>query len=213
MKLKKAKPIYIPFPRFIRHWMETTAIGILFRSWLTQAFFYMTPLEKITKVCLTIVYFGGFWLIFAKIGGTSMSVGRLVAVFIITHTVSWLFSGQFLVTMTYLGYQTSPEKMQRYIRWLESVCRNRRFLKDVLLYGSLVRGTISATSDLDVRVISGSGRADKFLAVLFTNFLRLHSFFLGIPLDVFLFDRDEQLARMNPKERPISLCHGDLKSR
>ena len=208
MKLKKAKPVSIPLPESWHPWMSNHWLPVVIRSWLAQGFFYMIPLERCCKVVQTLVLNS---LVIGSFIPLSIPLSFVSIIFSVigTHTLNWLFSGQFWVVMTYLGYKTSEERVHKYLHWLRNRCRKTECIEDALLYGSISRGTFKATSDIDLRIISGPGNFNLLKAALFTAWLRAHSFLRGIPLDVFLFDDIQQLSRMNPKEQPLSLCQND----
>lgn len=205
MKLKKVKPASIPLPAFLQSWMSRNAIAILLRSWLSQGFFYMIPIERGIKILQTGVLWSGF-LLLVKALHYSLTPSVVISGLVITHSVNWLLSGQFWVVMTYLGYQTTPGEVRAYLHHLADQCRNTAFIRDALLYGSIARGMFKASSDIDVRILPGKGRLSLLKAALFTTFLRAQSFRKGIPLDIYLFENEEMLNRMNPDEKPVSLC-------
>jgi predicted nucleotidyltransferase len=76
-------------------------------------------------------------------------------------------------------------------------------VKSALLYGSYSRGSFSPTSDIDLRIIPKENKL--FQAALITAYLRIHSFFKRMPLDVFLFENEKMLDQMSKKETPIDL--------
>ncbi len=205
MKIKKAKPASIPLPMFLQTWMSRSAIAILLRSWLSQGFFYMIPVERSVKLLQSGLIF--FCLLLGlTLLHFPLTPSVLILAILITHSVNWLLSGQFWVVMTYLGYQTTPGQIQSYLHQLSHQCRKANSISEALLYGSIARGTIKASSDIDVRILPGSARFGLLKAAIFTSYLRAHSFWKGIPLDIYLFENKEMLKRMNPNEQPVSLC-------
>ena len=185
--------------------MSRNAIAILIRSWLSQGFFYMIPIERTVKLLQTGLICSGL-LLFVNAVHIPFTPTVVISALVITHSVNWLLSGQFWVVMTYLGYQTKPGQIQSYLHQLSHQCRKANSISDALLYGSIARGTMKASSDIDVRILPAQSRLGLFKAALFTAFLRAQSFRKGIPLDIYLFENQEMLNRMNPDEQPVSLC-------
>jgi predicted nucleotidyltransferase len=202
MKIKKKKPSHLKIPKFLDEMLSSNVFGIFLRSWLSQGFFYMIPLERGVKLLQTFLIFGLFIVVF-KYFNFPLNIFTISFILITTQTINWFFSGQFFVLLTYVGYKIDFKNVEKYLRQVKRICLNSGVVKSALLYGSYSRGSFSPTSDIDLRIIPKEKKSVQ--AALITAYLRIHSFFKKMPLDVFLFENEKMLDQMNSKETPIDL--------
>ena len=76
-------------------------------------------------------------------------------------------------------------------------------IEAVLIFGSLSRGEIRSTSDLDVRLIRQKGTRNALKAYLLAVKLRILAFMKRFPLDIYTFGDFSYLKRLREDELPV----------
>jgi predicted nucleotidyltransferase len=71
------------------------------------------------------------------------------------------------------------------------------------VYGSLTRGELRPTSDLDVRLIRRPGLVNGLRACWFVLRERTRAHLTGFPIDFLVLDSPRLLKRMRPDEPPL----------
>jgi len=142
---------------------------------------------------------------------TGLFTGLLVS-FVIAHTINWLFNGQVFQLFKNLGFTKISRR--RFIEY--SIALQRRVAKQgslsaAAIFGSLARGELKESSDLDVRIIRRSGTVNGVKACTFTFLERTRAFLHGFPLDVCTFDSLRSLSKLKSDESPIILYDPDKK--
>ena len=171
--------------------------------------FYMDRTEKAFAIVLEILTFLALGV--ALIRFTGFYTGLFLA-FVITHTLHWLFNGQVFLLFKNLGFtRIEREQFIKYAKALQQRITKQRFLSAAAIFGSLSRGKLKETSDLDVHIIRRSGVVNGLKACIFTLLERARAFLNGFPLDVYTLDDLRNLSKLRSDEPPIILYDPDEK--
>jgi len=174
------------------------ALGI---HWFFQCIWAMDRTERIFKlafdIALTILIY--FVLIQCLSFIPAISLGWIIA-----HTVNFLLNGQAFEVLKHFG-KVKHEKgeIEDYIKNLRIRIRSEPSLRWAAIYGSMSRGEMKATSDLDVRVIRHPGFVNGLRACLFVLCERTIAHIKQFPLDILLLDSPRLLKSIRPDEPPI----------
>lgn len=175
-------------------------IVIIFTNWLFQGILYADKTEKIFKLLLdftlTIILY--FFLI-----QFSNAYLRLITSLIMSHTLLFIFNGQlFALAKNFNIVYNEPQRIIDYANGLKDRVSKEKSVNCLVVYGSLVRGEIKPTSDLDIRVIRKSGTLNGFRACIFGLKERSRALFYRFPLDMYVIDGPNHLLKMRQDEIP-----------
>ncbi len=157
---------------------------LTFSSWLFQGILYMDTTEKVFKILLDILFFIPIYFIFRGYGSLSLFIA-----IIFTHTINWIFNGQIFVLLKNLRLtKTEPERFIQYLNDLQKRIKKENSILAAAAFGSLSRGQLKETSDLDIRIIRKKGVINGFRACLFVLSERTRALFNKFPLDIYVLD-------------------------
>jgi hypothetical protein len=78
----------------------------------------------------------------------------IAAGFFMAHSINFLFNGQIFVVLKFFGdVRHEPSEIEAYIKGIQTRLQREPSIRWAAIYGSLARGELKPTSDLDVRFI------------------------------------------------------------
>jgi len=186
---------YLPWPfRFVI---------ILFVNWVFHGFIYMDRTEKIFFLLLDGIFFLPIFFAFLALSNLSSSI--ILAV-VITHTLHWLFNGHLYVLLKNLRLsKIELDCFAKYLSELRERAKREKSILAIAAFGSLSRGQLSESSDLDIRIIRRLGVINGIRACIFTFLERGRALLSKIPLDVYTLDGFQNLSKLCPDEPPVVL--------
>lgn len=174
---------------------------LTFSSWLFQGVLYMDTTERIFKILLDILFFIPLYLVFRVYFYSSSST--LMAV-MLSHTLNWIFNGQIFVLLGNLRLiKIEPERFSEYLDNLRKRISKEKSVLAAAAFGSLSRGELTETSDLDIRIIRNKGFINGLRACFFVLIERSRTFFSKFPLDIYVLDNVNMIPRHIRNEEPI----------
>lgn len=175
-------------------------IVIILTNWLFQGILYADNTEKAFKILLDLIL--TTVLSFFMIPFLNVYLGLLISLFM-SHTILFIFNGQlFALAKNFDIVYNEPQRVIDYANGLKKRASKEKSINCLVIYGSLVRGEIKPTSDLDVRVIRKSGLLNGFRACLFGLKERSRALFSQFPLDMYVIDSPNHLLKMRQDEVP-----------
>jgi len=167
--------------------------------------FQMDRTEKAFAVISEILTFLALSVLMVSFIG--VYVGLFLAL-IITHTIHWLFNGQVFVTFKNLGLtRVDCKRFIEYAVTLQQRIPKERYLSAAVISGSLPRGEIKESSDLDVHIIRQSGIINGVKACIFTFLERTRTFLRKFPLDICTFDNLKTLSSKLRQDEPLIILY------
>lgn len=146
---------------------------------------------------LTIIFGGLFQIYFNW-------VVSIVAGFILAHTFNFIFNGQIYVVLKFFGnIKHDQSQFEEYIRSIQTRLNDEPGIRWAGIYGSMARGELKATSDLDVRLIRGPGVYFGVRACWFILKERTRALANQFPIDYLVFDSQDPLCKLRSDEVPI----------
>jgi predicted nucleotidyltransferase len=130
----------------------------------------------------------------------------LIIAWALAHTINFFFNGQLWGALKHFGLvRVTPGAFARYRRSLVQRVESEPSILFAAAYGSLCRGQLRASSDLDIRLVRAPGVANGLRASLFVMKERTRALFQRFPLDLYVFDTMSSLSRLNPLEGAVPL--------
>jgi predicted nucleotidyltransferase len=168
-------------------------------NWTFQSLLYMDKTEKVFKLILDLTLLVIFYIL---LNGVLTSILALLTSFIVAHTINWIFNGHlFALLKTFGMIKTKPATFINYINDLKDRSSNEKGILLVATFGSISRGELKETSDLDIRIVRKEGFFNGFKVCLFTMLERSRAFLNKFPLDIYVLDNSVKLSELS--EKPI----------
>jgi predicted nucleotidyltransferase len=169
--------------------------------------------ERLHRVLLELAVFVPFWwLAFATGSSTGGAAG---IAFLAAHTLNAVLNGQPWALLIHDNPRFNRyRRPDKYLAWIEAL-KNRldharpSYLREAVVFGSVVRGVFRETSDLDVRFIANDGFWNAFRTAHLVFLERARSVFSGFPLDLYMFrTREETERKMRVRDEPAIRLYG-----
>ncbi|MCE5257578.1 MAG: nucleotidyltransferase domain-containing protein [Chloroflexi bacterium] len=169
--------------------------------WLFQSMLAMDHSERAFKITTDVLFTVLFYLVLSR---WLLLAPAICLAFILAHTINLLLNGHIYAVVKSFGYvQTDKSVFDAYLSSLRGRIQHEPSLRWAAAYGSVARGELSATSDLDVRVIRFPGFVNGIRACIFVCRERTQAHLRRFPLDILLLDSPRLLSRLRPDEPPL----------
>lgn len=178
-------------------------IVLLCSSFIVQGTVYMDDTERWFKFTTDFVL---SVLFYVPTSWMSDKRRRIATAMFSAHLTNYLLNGQLCAVLKKFDLiLTSSAEFDDWLRLLSRQTQTHSSIAAAAAYGSLSRGTLQNTSDLDVRVIRYPGVLNGIRACIFIAELRLRALLDRFPLDIYVLDDFDSLAEMRDDESPIVL--------
>lgn len=196
MKKAKRYKVFESGNEFV-NWLQSSLVLALLSHWLFQSLLYMDQTERRFKLGLDVIMIG-FYIAVAGSSWINFCLG-----FSLAHTLNFVFNGQINGVLKSFGIsRADTAKLQAYLEAFTHRVQGEPSIIYAAAYGSLVRGELQATSDIDIRAIRRAGTYSGMRGCLFVLLERSRALFYGVPLDIYLLDNQEGLTRLRSDEAP-----------
>jgi len=178
-------------------------------GWVLQIIHSTDTTERYFRILFELFFFAIFLGTWTQVKVTDSHVSTFLLSFIVVHTLSWFFVGNFWVYMLDSFLWVKNPGIKKTVDFM-LFCRKAFTLLDcceaVLVYGSMSRSMFHNRSDLDLRVIRRTDSPLGYMAILIGFWARLLSFFLILPVDLQVVDSLKFLHKqMRDDEQPIAI--------
>jgi hypothetical protein len=169
--------------------------------WVFQGMLYTDTTELIFRLAID----GFLTSVFALVLSTRLPLLPAIAVgLLLAHTLSFLFNGQIFVVLKHFGdVKHHRREIDEYISSMRSRLEAEPSVCWAAVYGSLSRGEMTETSDLDVRAIRHRGMLNGIRACAFVLTERTRAHLSRFPLDILLLDSPRLLKQMRTDEPAV----------
>ena len=182
-------------------------------GWVLQIIHTTDRTERLVRIITELLLIGFVWYFVRDFSVFGNDLTALLWVFLLVHSASWFFLGNFWVYMLdsfYWVKNPGITKVLEYIGFVRRLCIKSRACDAVLVYGSMSRGAFHGRSDLDLRIIRKPGLINGLLAVLIGFVARVPAAFQGNPVDLQVVDSLEFLdTQMRSDEHPVIVYLSD----
>lgn len=174
--------------------------SLLFSNWLFQGMIHSGNTEMIFKIFCEVVFFIiAFPLTIIFIENSFVQV---ITSLIISHTLNWIVNTNFNSLLIHRLYLKKLDKSSLfiYLSSLQEKLKTESWLEFAAIFGSISRGELKESSDLDVTFVRKSGIFNALKAVWFLFKERKIADFQGIPLEAYINETPDESARRFKKE-------------
>lgn len=122
----------------------------------------------------------------------------------IAHTLNYCLNGQAICVFYHIraGNLTARQFYDGTVA-MKKRLDGCKWIDAAISYGSLSTGRWHPSSDIDIRFIPKKGELNYWMAVLWSVGERARAFFVGYPLDMYVFTMKHSYVVMSKKEVPI----------
>jgi predicted nucleotidyltransferase len=184
---------------------------LLFSNWVFQGILRADKTEQIYKIGFTFVFSGIFYFGFASY--LDSNIDLLVSI-ISGHTLNWIINGNLYVIFVHrlLITKLSKNDLFDYLGLLRSRLANVDWVLYSASFGSICRGELKDSSDLDVSIVRQSGFKNAIKSIWFVVREKKFADFKRIPLEIYISDRPENsINRFKAETCPVILYDkGDI---
>jgi predicted nucleotidyltransferase len=178
-------------------------------GWLLQILHSTDRTERWLRIGTEVLLISVLWHFLGRVGSLSESYFRLFLAFVIVHSLSWFFIGNFWVYMldSFLWIRNPGlEGVLSYVNFARRLFVKSDACDAVLIYGSMCRGAFHGRSDLDLRIIRKPGLLPGLTAIVVGFVVRVLAALRKIPVDLQVVDSLEFLKKqMRVDEHPITV--------
>lgn len=207
MSKRESRKRYRAYPTQNRllHTLQSSLIASLLAHWVFQGVLYMDRTERLLKIVFNVTV----TLAFLTVCG--FEIGLLIPALLIAHTLNLLVNGHLLGVLKSFDISfANTERLERYLEQFAMRAKRNRSVGFAGVYGSLARGALRGTSDLDIRLVSSHDELwCTIRCAIFATRERTIALMQGIPLDIYAFDSDAALASREMRELPLVLKSGN----
>lgn len=183
--------------------------SLLFSNWFFQGIWNSDITEKIYKLSFTSVF---CVIIFFLLELNPIGFRFFIA-FLIAHTINWIINCPITVIFVHrlLLWQVQKKKIFNYLNNLKKRTEDSNCIAYCAVYGSIARGELKGSSDIDVGFLRKPGFINALKGLLFITLERIRANIWGIPLEGYLFDSIDKMSdRFRNEQIPIVLKQSDL---
>jgi len=179
---------------------------LLLSSWFFQGIRNSDNTEKNYKILFSIV----LTIIFSIVlnFGENEWLMKILLSFICAHTFNWIINGPIAAIFIHRLYIGKAEKRKifNYLHKLKDRLKNADAISYCGVYGSIARGELKNSSDIDVGFLRKPGVKYAFKGLYFITKERIITNLTGIPFEGYLVDSlDSMIARFNNESSPVIL--------
>jgi L-malate glycosyltransferase len=168
-------------------------------SWFFQGILYMDATERLFKIIFDLSL-----IMLILVTMDISSYHNVLIAIILGHSLDWIINGQIFVLLKNLQLtETKIETFSSYLSQLAEEVKSQKCIAAVAAFGSLSRGQIKNSSDLDIRVIRKKGFINAINTYKFIVILRFFAFYNQFPLDVYMLDDIRTISSHINKESPV----------
>jgi hypothetical protein len=180
------------------HYSKLFALSV---HWVFQNMINMDSTELIFKLSIDLF----FTLLFSLILTQWLFLPPAIAIgFFLAHSINFLFNSQIFVVLKFFGgVKHELAEFDEYIASIQTRLLEEPSIRWGAIYGSMARGELKTTSDLDIRFIRYPGIYYGLRSCWFVLKERSRAHINRFPIDFLVFDSPRLLYRLRPDEPPI----------
>lgn len=169
--------------------------------WIFQNMLNMDFTELLFKLSIDLFFTILFSLLLVQLFHLLFAIA---ASFFLAHSINFLFNSQIFVVLKFFGnIRHELSEFEDYIGSIRKRLGEEPSIRWAAIYGSMARGELKTTSDLDIRFIRYPGFHNGIRACWFVLKERSRAHINQFPIDFLVFDSPRLLKRLRPDEHPI----------
>lgn len=168
---------------------------LLFSNWLSQGIINADKTEKIYKLFLTICFTFIFYFLFLK--GKGLFITDITLSFICGHSLNWFVNGSISTILIHRLFISSISKQKafNYLVDLKSRLNSNNYILVCAVFGSIARGSIKPSSDIDITFVRAPGFYNAIKAIVFMVKEKFKTNSKLIPIEPFLADSAKYMKK------------------
>lgn len=136
----------------------------------------------------------------------------IVLGFFVGHTLNWVINNNINVLLVHLLMLKTISKHEifKYLDYLQAQLVGKDWVLYAVVLGSISRGDLKPSSDIDVSIVRKPGIKNAFKAISFSIWQKGVSDKRGIPMELYISDRiSNSVNRYKDENKPVILT-GDI---
>lgn len=182
--------------------MTRPTIKSFIKEWIFQGIAHVDVTATIFKIIFeSIAILIGFLLLHTL---NIFNFATVLLLLFLIHTVNWLINGSGLVgIMKILNFKHADiSEKYAYIKNLSHHGSKKPYIDLIVVYGSVARNSVHATSDVDVIIVRRKGFLNAIRSWFFGVLERTKAIFNLFPLDLSIIDDARDLGTKFVKREP-----------
>jgi len=178
---------------------------LILSNWCFQGVLHADKTEKIYKIFFTLFFWFSFGMVFYFFSTYSLLTIFALS-FFISHSLNWIVNGNFYILLVHrvLFAKISKQKLFIYLNQLENKIQDQDWVLYCASFGSICRGDLKDSSDIDVSVVRKPGIKNAFLSIAFSMKEKKYADLKGIPLELFISDTPKNsIKRFKAEKNPV----------
>jgi hypothetical protein len=184
---------------------------LIISNWILQSIPNADKTEKIYKILFTLIFWVGVFILFSVFSKMSI-VKTVILSFVMAHTLNWIVNGNFynLIIHRLMLVKLSKTKLFDYIHIFEKKVESQDWILYAASFGSICKGTMKDSSDLDISIVRKPGIKNALLSILFSLKEKKYADIKGIPLEIYISDSPgNSIKRFGGEKNPVVLFDPD----
>jgi predicted nucleotidyltransferase len=176
---------------------------LLLTNWAMQGIPRADTTEKIYKIFFSIFSSLFFFILFNVISSISFGNSILFSLFL-GHTTNWIINGSISAIFSHRLYIGNLQKKKafNYIYDLKKRLIGNKYISSCAVFGSISRGELKGSSDIDICFIRNSGLKNACLAILFMVREKIKTNLGRIPIEPYLADSVDYMKKRYRSDEP-----------
>lgn len=180
--------------------------SLLFSTWVFQGMLRADVTEKWYKVSFSVLAS----LLSALVLSIWLTLGwAIVLGIILGHTLNWFINNNISVLLVHLLLvrQISKQAIFTYLDYLQEQLAGKEWVLYAVVLGSISRGDLKPSSDIDVSIVRKPGFANACKAIWFSVWQKSVSDRRGIPMELYISDKiSNSINRYKDENKPVVLA-------
>lgn len=184
---------------------------LIISNWLLQGILNADVTEKVYRIIFTFTFGCILFLLLYSLTTYGLFIAIILS-FVIAHTINWLVNGNFFSLLVHrlLMVSLSKKRLFGYMDSLEKRFLNQNWILYCAVFGSICKGKLKDSSDIDVSIVRKPGFANAVKAILFSIKEKKIADIKHIPLEIFVSDTpQDSIRRFAGEDNPVALYDPD----
>lgn len=185
---------------------------LILSNWVFQSIPNADKTEKFYKVSFTLFFWVCIYFFLAYFTSISQFSSAFIS-FIIGHSLNWIVNGNFynLLVHRLMLAKLNKKDLFEYINILEQKMQGQDWALYAASFGSICRGELKDSSDIDVSIVRKPGIKNAILSMLFSTKEKKYADLKGIPLEIYISDSPkDSINRFGAEKNPVVIYDPDL---
>lgn len=178
---------------------------LIISSWMFQGMLRADKTEKAYKIAFSLISSYIFYAYFNRHLSTMPSVLCGLA---LGHTANWLINGNLSLLFVHilLVKRADPQNIFFYLFYLRNESIKCKWIKYAGVLGSISRGDLKPSSDVDVSIVRKPGLGNALKAIVFSIKQKKIADAMGVPMELYISDSvRNSVVRYKDENCPVIL--------